>query len=34
MIKGSSKIMSNLTKYLFDHHDFMDLKIKHGIKMD
>jgi|APSaa5957512535_1039671.scaffolds.fasta_scaffold319206_1 hypothetical protein len=34
MMKGSSKIMSNLTKYIFDHHEFMDYKAKHGIPMD
>jgi hypothetical protein len=34
MIKGSDKIMSNLTKYLFDHHEFMGYKAKHGIEMD
>ena len=26
--------MSNLTKYLFDHHEFMEHKIKFGIPIE
>lgn len=34
MIKKSKKVMSNLTKYLFDHHEFMDHKVKYNIKLE
>ena len=34
MIKKSKKVMSNLTKYLFDHHEFMDFKARYGIPIE
>ena len=29
-IKNNNKIMSNLTKYLFEHHEFLEHKTRFG----